>query len=97
MAKFKTNIRLVKRDNSTQVIPIYKAMTFICKNMCNTLCKILTKYTVRCNEIATIVFFRTFFWRFLGIIQVARLVMCYISKCSAGSVVFLQVNHFLGK
>jgi hypothetical protein len=44
--------------------------------------------TVRCYEIATIVFFQTFFRGFLGIIQVARLTMCYISKCLAGSVVF---------
>jgi hypothetical protein len=54
-------------------------------------------HTLRCNEIATIVFYQTFFRRFLGIIQVARLVMCYISKCSAGSLVFLQVNNFLDK
>jgi hypothetical protein len=42
-ANFKANIRLVKRDNSVQIIPIYK--TFICKNMYNTLCKRLTKYS----------------------------------------------------
>jgi hypothetical protein len=29
MAKFKDNFRLVKADNSTQVIPIYKDKTFI--------------------------------------------------------------------
>ena len=45
MAKFKANIRLVKRDNSTQIVPIYKVKTFICKNMCNTVCKIPTKYS----------------------------------------------------
>ena len=45
MAKFNANIRLVKRYNSAQIVPIYKAKTFICKNMCNTLCKILTKYS----------------------------------------------------
>ena len=45
MAKFKANIRLVKGDNSAQIVPIYKAKTFICKNMCNTLCKILAKYS----------------------------------------------------
>jgi hypothetical protein len=50
--------------------------------------------TLRCNEIATIVFFQTFFRRCLGIIQVARLAMCYISKRSAGFVVFLQVQSF---
>ena len=44
MAKFKINFRLVKGDNSAQVTPIYKAETFIYKNMGNTLCKILTKY-----------------------------------------------------
>ena len=45
MAKFNANIRLVKRDNSAQIVPIYKAKTFVCKNMCNTLCNILTKYS----------------------------------------------------
>ena len=45
-------------------------------------------YKLRCNEIATLIFFQTFFRRFLGIIEVTRLAMCYISKCSAGSVVF---------
>jgi hypothetical protein len=45
MAKFKANIKLVKRDNSAQIVLIYKAKTFICKNMGNTLCKILTKYS----------------------------------------------------
>jgi hypothetical protein len=34
-AKFMANFRLVTGDNSAQVIPIYKAKTFICKNMCN--------------------------------------------------------------
>ena len=43
MAKFMANFRLVKRENRTQIVPIYKAKTFICKNMCNTLYKILTK------------------------------------------------------
>jgi hypothetical protein len=43
IAKFKANTRLVKRDSSTQIVAIYKVKTFICKNMCNTLCKILTK------------------------------------------------------
>jgi hypothetical protein len=57
----------------------------------------LKTYTLRCNEIATIVFFQTFFRRFLGIIQVAHLALCYISKCLAGSLDFLQVNHFMGK
>jgi hypothetical protein len=45
MAKFKANIRLVETDNSAQIVPIYKAKTFVCKNMCNTLSKILTKYS----------------------------------------------------
>jgi hypothetical protein len=42
-------------------------------------------------------FFKHFFQRFLGIIQVAHLVMCYILKCSSGSVVFLQINNTLNK
>ena len=54
-------------------------------------------HTLRCNEIATIVFFQTFFRRFLGIIQVAHLAMCYTPKCSAGSVVFIQVQSFVSK
>ena len=45
MNKFKANIRLVKGDKCAQIIPIYKAKAFICKNMYNTLCKILTKYS----------------------------------------------------
>jgi hypothetical protein len=45
MAKFKANFRLVQGDNSAQIVPIYKAKTFICKNMCNTLGKMLTKYS----------------------------------------------------
>ena len=45
MAKFKANLRLVKGDNGAQIRPIYKAKTFICKNMSNTLCKILTEYS----------------------------------------------------
>ena len=45
MGNFKANLKLIKGDNSAQIIPIYKAKTFICKNMCNTLCKILTKYS----------------------------------------------------
>jgi hypothetical protein len=32
-SKFKANIKLVKRDNSTQIVLIYKAKTFICKNL----------------------------------------------------------------
>ena len=45
MTKFKADFRLVKVNNSNQVIPIYKAKTFSSKNMYNTLCKILTKYS----------------------------------------------------
>jgi hypothetical protein len=37
MTKFEANFRLVKGDNSAQIKTIYKAKTFICKNMCNTL------------------------------------------------------------
>jgi hypothetical protein len=45
MTKFKANFRLVKMSKSIQIIPFFKAKTFICKNMSNTLCKILTKYS----------------------------------------------------
>jgi hypothetical protein len=45
IAKFKTYVRLVTGDNSAQNIPIYKAKTFIYKNMCDILCKILDKYS----------------------------------------------------
>ena len=41
MTNFKANLRLVKENNSAQVIPIYKAKIFLCKNMC----KMLTKYS----------------------------------------------------
>ena len=39
MTNFKANFRLVLVKYSVQVIPIYKARTFICKDMCNTSCK----------------------------------------------------------
>jgi hypothetical protein len=38
--------------------------------------------------------FRSLFQRFLGIIQVARLAMCYIPKCSESFIVFNGVNSF---
>jgi hypothetical protein len=34
--------------------------------------------TLRCRKIARMLFFKVFFQRFLGIIQVARLAMCDI-------------------
>jgi hypothetical protein len=56
-----------------------------------------TVYTLRCNEIATIVFFQAPFLTIFRNYSVARLAMCYISKCSAGSIVLLQVQSFLSK
>ena len=38
--------------------------------------------------------FRSLFRRFLGIIQVARLAMCNIRKCSKSFIVFNNVNCF---
>jgi hypothetical protein len=45
LTKFKANFRLDIVNISAQLIPIYKAKTFICKNMCNIIGKMLTNYS----------------------------------------------------
>jgi hypothetical protein len=53
-----------------------------------------TNSTLRCEKIANMLFFVAFFGRFLGIIQVARLEMCNISKFSERFIVFNGANSF---
>jgi hypothetical protein len=43
MAKLKANFMVVKEDNNAQMLLIYKAKTFICRNMRKSFCKIVTK------------------------------------------------------
>jgi hypothetical protein len=56
-----------------------------------------SQYTVRCNEIATIVFFSNIFSAIFRNYSSCSPSNGYISKCSAGSVVLLQVQSFLSK
>jgi hypothetical protein len=46
IARFKANFRLLEGDNCAQIIPIYKAKTFICKNMCYVDCPHIVDYFV---------------------------------------------------
>jgi hypothetical protein len=50
--------------------------------------------TLRCEKIASMLFFVAYFGRFLGIIQVAHLDMCNILKCSERFIVFNGANSF---
>jgi hypothetical protein len=51
-------------------------------------------YTLRCEKIASMLFFVAFFRRFVGIIQVARLAICNIRKCSERFIIFNGANSF---